>query len=43
MQNELLTTMEKCAQINEKGKQKRKDSAAKLLQMEQELKQKLLA
>jgi len=43
MQNELLTTMDKCIQINNDGKQKRKESAAKLLQMEQELKQKLLS
>jgi uncharacterized protein YaaN involved in tellurite resistance len=43
MQNELLTTMDKCKQINEAGKATRKESAQKLLQMENELKQKLLS
>lgn len=43
MQNELLTTMEKNKQINQAGTEYRKNSAAKLMQMEQELKQKLLS
>lgn len=43
IQNELFTSMDKVKAINEAGKIKRQETATKLIQMEQELKQKLLA
>jgi uncharacterized protein YaaN involved in tellurite resistance len=43
IQNELISSMEKVNQINETGKQKRAETTQKLLQLETELKQKMLA
>lgn len=43
IQSELLSTMDKVKQINDAGKQKRSDTATQLLQMENELKQKLVS